>query len=564
MTKQKLREALNKLDHKALDECTEYYDLVNSFDAIKDKLNESIQVKIEALIKSNKLSDLDKLMSNMMLGEDLEQDSKKQILNESCHKSKKATNIDEASLDEIYEEELNEGRNDLEPVKCKALASGKPYYALFDTKTHNLAKYRARYRYETKEQAQDAINDKDNDLGFGKDEDKYRKTANGELIDEALLTEGEITKGPFEVKIYYDHSKGKYRAQADDGIHGLANCRFPVELRDKDCIYIVSQLDWLGNQYNVPQKVIIGEKSELASKDMEKAGVKFDDASAEFSDNFFEGLNEEENTDDSEFIPSDISYEFGDVTFSEDDVSPEMLQMIKKPLKANGEPFAETIAILRIYDHLINHGERSVTREQILKESGVANWNRQGEHSTWFTELGILGLINLSDNDIYAGPNLSGWVEGTIQPIGTWHHRDGSTSSIGPGNIQGMDLRPLINTKTLTVNARADQGLQPDRSHGKGDTKTIDTQLKSSGIKFDGSIAEFPDEFFEELKEEIPTRDSVIKDRTAKINKLYRKYMSLEEDAEVTEETINDWGVGHVCSMNGWDEDCVRNALLHK
>ena len=54
------------------------------------------------------------------------------------------------------------------------------------------------------------------------------------------------------VTIVYDTSKHKLRAQADDGVHGLANVAFPNDLRTREGQqYKVDTLTWNGKNYRV-------------------------------------------------------------------------------------------------------------------------------------------------------------------------------------------------------------------------------------------------------------------------------------------------------------------------
>ena len=194
MTKQRLREALNKADHIALDGDTKYYDFVNLFEAIKPQITNDDQKEMERLVRSKDYEKLNTYMSGIAARDGNKNQNK---LTANVMGEEFIDDDDELTLDEIWEEELREGRNDLQPKKCKALLSGNTYYAPYDKKEKMFAQYGSRFRYETEEACWDAIKDPDNDLGYEeggksaslvkqhKEEKKKEKESTVESLNEA-------------------------------------------------------------------------------------------------------------------------------------------------------------------------------------------------------------------------------------------------------------------------------------------------------------------------------------------------------------------------------------------
>lgn len=594
MTKQRLREALNKADHMALDEDTKYYDFVNLFEAIKPQITNDDQKEMERLIRSKDYEKLNTYMSGIAARSDNKNQNK---LTAAVIGEEFAEDDDELTLDEIWEEELREGRNDLQPKKCKALLSGNTYYAPYDKKEKMFAQYGSRFRYETEEACWDAINDPTNDLGYEKGgksdflirQHKEEKKKEKEATNEALLTEGEIVDGPFEVKIVWDVHKHSLRALADDGIHGPHWCQFPKDLRIEGAVYKVSKLNYLGSHFNVSRSSII---SRIDSK--EKPEEKVDSKPEAVKNNkfkvdlsFFEALNSSD---------SDITLLFGKKRISAKSISPEALKMILKPIKKSGELFSEAIALVRLYDNIYirteeeliendvryrntGHDGRGIYREDLLREAGSPSYARAGDHSTWFDDFKDLDLAFLVDNYVYAGSNLRDWVEGKCPAV----YLDAKGEVIKnpkdkkygyyrtSGNPDGIDLTPFVNK---TYDVRAEQGIQPGRSHGKGDTTLsgssaakdsfVTKTSKDSTVKSPSNSYTVDLSFFESLEDD-DLRAAAGRLERAGIEtkkKIYRDYANLALDEEITEDNLQDWTFKHMCCMHGWPFEQTRKELL--
>lgn len=477
MTKQRLREALNKADHIALDGDAKYYDFVNLFEAIKPQITNDDQKEMERLVRSKDYEKLNTYMSGIAARDDNKNQNK---LTASVMGEELIEDDDELTLDEIWEEELREGRNDLQPKKCKALLSGNTYYAPYDKKEKMFAQYGSRFRYETEEACWDAIRDPNNDLGYE-----------------------EGGKSDFLVK---QHKEEK--------------------------------------------------KKEVAN----------------------ESLNEASD----ETISSDVpQIKFGKKVVNSNSLSPEIIQMIKKPLKGNGELFDQAKALVKLYDFCYNQGNTSVPREELLKEAGVPDYARVGSHSLWFTEFKILDLAYLDHNAVYPGKNLKDWVEGKCAPTGTYIKRDGTQITIGPGNPAGIDLTPYC---SHSFSQRVTQGAQPGRSHTKGGTKisgtSTATPTSSTASPTSSSKSEPESEpnyitvtldMFESFNNSTPLKEGTKKevpkhvvDRVNKIRSAYRKTADLEEDCEITEDMIDDFKFRKMCADNGWNFEKTRKSLLRK
>lgn len=607
MTKQRLREALNKADHIALDGDMKYYDFVNLFEAIKPQITNDDQKEMERLIRSKDYEKLDTYMSGIAARGDNKNQNK---LTANVVGEELIEDNDELTLDEIWEEELREGRNDLQPKKCKALLSGNTYYAPYDKKEKMFAQYGSRFRYETEEACWDAINDPNNDLGYEKGgksdslvkQHKEEKKKEKEATNEALLTEGEIVDGPFEVKILWDTHKHAFRASANDGIHGTLWCQFPKDLRIEGAVYKVSKLNYLGSHYGIPRNYILGridskvtEPEKPTAKSVEKTSEKSDvtrDNSFKVDLSFFEALN---NSD------SDIILSFGKKRIPVNNINPETLKMILKPIKKSGELFSEAIALVRLYDNIYNRSEgelitnsvrfrnfttlgRGIHREDLLRESGSPSYARAGDHSTWFDDFRDLDLAILNDNYVYAGSNLKNWVEGKCpvfyiddsgNPI-----KDPKNKKYGiyrtSGNPEGIDLTPYTK-KSYAV--RADQGMQPGRSHGKGDTKIYGSSksVDDEEDEFNPSFEPFESDdkpkansytvdlsFFESLEDDDlhAAADRLERESIETKKKIYRDYANLALDEEITEDNLQDWTFKHMCCMHGWPFEQTRKELL--
>ena len=476
MTKQRLREALNEADHIALDGGAKYYDLVNLFEAVKPQITNDDQKEMEKLVRAKDYEKLHTYMNGIAV-----RDTDKRNLNKltaAVMDEEFIEDDDELSLDEIWEEELREGRNDLRPKKCKALLSGNTYYAPYDKKEKMFAQYGSRFRYETEDACWDAINDPNNDLGYE-----------------------------------------------------------------------------------------VGGKSDFLVKQHKEEKKKEKEATNE-------SLNEASEDEISADVPQ---IKFGKKVIDSNSLSPEIIQMIKKPLKGNGELFDQAKALVKLYDFCYNKGYSSVPREDLLKEAGVPDYARTGSHSLWFTEFKILDLAYLNNNNVYPGKNLRDWVEGNCTPTGVYTKRDGTQVTIGPGNPSGIDLTPYCGR---SFNQRSTQGAQPGRSHTKGSTKISGTSHSTASPvasqpkaapESEPNYVTVTLDMFEALNNSAQLKEEAQKsipkhviDRTNKVRSAYRKAANLDEECEITEDVLDDFKFRKMCADNGWNFEKTRKSLLRK
>ena len=145
MTKQQLKESLNKLDHKALDECTKYYDLVALYESAKFEMSNNDFSKLESLIKESNSEKINNFMLNL-LQEDF-------VYEEAGKKDNS-----ELNLDRIFESEML-AEDKIVPEKCYAKESGKPYYSLKNITDDEYIQYGARTRYNSRARAEEKLRD---------------------------------------------------------------------------------------------------------------------------------------------------------------------------------------------------------------------------------------------------------------------------------------------------------------------------------------------------------------------------------------------------------------------
>ena len=145
MTKQQIRESLNKLDHRALDECTKYYDLVNLYESVKMNISAESYRQLESLVKKGNAEKI----SNFLL---------KPINEAFSYKEVGKKDNSDLNLNNIFKEELLQ-EDKIVPEKCYAKESGKPYYSLKNITDDEYVQYGARTRYNSKAGAAEKLRD---------------------------------------------------------------------------------------------------------------------------------------------------------------------------------------------------------------------------------------------------------------------------------------------------------------------------------------------------------------------------------------------------------------------
>lgn len=491
MTKQQLKESLNKLDHKALDECTKYYDLVALYESAKFEMSNNDFSKLESLIKESNSEKINNFMLNL-LQEDF-------VYEEAGKKDNS-----ELNLDRIFESEML-AEDKIVPEKCYAKESGKPYYSLKNITDDEYIQYGARTRYNSRARAEEKLRD-------------LQAHVDGEYIDDSNVI-----------------------------------------------------------------------KSDKKTN---------------------ESLNESDIDD------SYITYKFGNKILSEQELNklPDINCFIKSPFKKNGLLFDQVKPIILLYKHVYMDGEDSVPVDVLLREAGVPSPERRNAAGTWRLEYKILDLMYTENDKFYPGKNLKDWVEGNKQVICMRHHRakkDKYTNeviepewyeSIGEGTGQ-TDLRPYIKSN---YKQRESQGLQPDRSHGKGDTvnqssnaATIKAQTKYN-VKdddneqdknnenivsfnwdlFGESLSNYKENHVKQYFDMNNTNDKRIvttfnrnkdnntlnelkKSRRDKMRSKWKKFQDLDEDADIDfNKFFNDDDFRHFCSMNGYSYEKDKDLFL--
>ena len=641
-----LRESLKRIDLEMLDN-DNYCDLLNLYESVSPQITAEDQAELTKCVKEKNYDKLNTYLSGIAA-----RSNDKSNMN----KAVKALTIeedlaeDELDLDEIYAEEeaLDESRSTLQVKPVKSIASGKTKYQLWDYREKEYASYRSPYWYNTKEAAQDAINDTSKDLGYTdktkrindledtdeKDEKSAKKSVkesktssksncnlcgvecdsstlvktNKGLVckqcAEALqsekkkpqaLTEGIITKGPFIVTVYYDSSKGKYRAKADDGIHGEYNCRFPNALRTKEQYFIVSQLDFLTDQYNVPQKVIMDSydtwedaTSALAAKkggtnvdstadlrvstpdkssDMPANKVTADTVKQETPEERQERFKTKWGITNWDDLYDDSEDDLNEAVESESDnaikqqaqqwpqnsnLNASITQLIKHPFKNDtGVSICVWIAI-KLYQ-LTNKGTdltKEVSKEQLNLLTGTppANAGIASQNARQFQQLGAGLSIRPSDDTPSKVEARQG--EGLLENVsGTSYVR--ATALLKPwieGNNKwhedfskyiGTSFDPEINTP------RASQGAQPNRS-----SKIRNSMFGADEIPFEGGDDEMKtnvsDDKNLEMKQEIPEeRQERFKTKWG-ITNWDDLYDDSEDDSEEISEDLNETPVNNI------------------
>jgi hypothetical protein len=137
-----------------------------------------------------------------------------------------------------------------------------------------------------------------------------------EVLAEAIGTKGIVT-------IFYDPKAKKLRAQADDGVHGLANVAFPNALRTKEGQqYEVETLAWNGKNYRALGEIkpidetVAEDEDEYPTEEMPEeitteddepldASVDEDDDEADGEDDF-EHFADDEDDDDFEYFDAEL------------------------------------------------------------------------------------------------------------------------------------------------------------------------------------------------------------------------------------------------------------------
>lgn len=192
-----IREELNKLDLKAIDNDEKFYDLVGLYEGISLDITQEDKKALHDLVNKGDGAAIDTYIAgvrnrknnsnvNALIGEEAEDTL--------------IYNPDGDFIDDIDAfgavEDLNENRTTLKPVKCHAIVSNKPYWSPYDTKEHEFASFDTRYRYDSRKACSDAIADKDKGLGYYDDrgeeaENKKNKHKHeGDLkssVDEELI-----------------------------------------------------------------------------------------------------------------------------------------------------------------------------------------------------------------------------------------------------------------------------------------------------------------------------------------------------------------------------------------
>lgn len=245
------------------------------------------------------------------------------------------------------------------------------------------------------------------------------------------------------------------------------------------------------------------------------------------------------------------------------DLSPEIIQMIGSPIKANGEPKMEAWILIKLYEHTIYEGNPYIERDELLRRAGVANWDREGQSSTYFNYYSELGLARLNHNRVYPGKNLDSWFNGTANLVLS------KGPNAGKNYAGGKDLSSYLGKGDLS--SKSSQGAQPNRSHPGSQVNKVgskESKPEESETDFEYGDSDFTSlDFFDEaLDEKEAKRASVFKkyddERSEKVKAAYRKAKHLEEDAEITESDYDDYIFKTMCSRNGWNFDISKKDLL--
>ncbi len=599
MTKNQIREALNRFDHQALDEDTQYFDLLTLYEALDPKLTTDDQLTLRKLVNQKDPEKINAYMSNIAERDLLKSNKPLNTLKEE------EIITDDLDLNKIYEEEaLEEGRNNLKPVKCKAILSGKSYYSPFDTKIGAFAQYGTRFRYDTKQACQDAINDPSKDLGYEKG---GKSAVNVQLAKEAdepvALTEDTYAAcegGPFIVQVYHDFKAGKLRVLGDDGVHGIHQVAFPTKFRTgDDHLYKVSKMGWNGKNYRVGINDVLDRLTGVAEVGPVSVGAKEEPQQAlgrsrtrtaserklqleKMKNSNNKILNEVNLTTEKGDIEQPVYINFNGIKVNPKDLSDEMYAvMFKTPIKANGELKDAAMVLVKLYEQCIVNGLPYVKREELLRISGVPNPERAGDHSTWFNNFGQLDLANLRQGYVYPGSNLKDWIEGNCpyqytdasgKPIGHFK-RDGSWEEHPTsGNPYGLNLRPYVTAYAgKNFKQRADQGVQLDRSHGYGDTKMSTGSVEPVAAERSRSRSRSRGTAERKLQMESvdlykPDWSNLENETSKQMRSIYRKEYNLTEDAEIEAPSFSDYKedrkFSNICLKHNWPIDYARKYLF--
>lgn len=133
-----------------------------------------------------------------------------------------------------------------------------------------------------------------------------------EVLTEAVGEKGIVT-------IFYDPKAKKLRAQADDGVHGLANVAFPNALRTKEGQqYEVETLAWNGKNYRALGEIkpidetVAEDEDEYPTEEMPEEITTEDDEPLDASvdedegEDGFEHFADDEDDDDFEYFDSEL------------------------------------------------------------------------------------------------------------------------------------------------------------------------------------------------------------------------------------------------------------------
>ena len=263
---------------------------------------------------------------------------------------------------------------------------------------------------------------------------------------------------------------------------------------------------------------------------------------------------------------------FNGTVVPEDEIAPQILSMINSPLKANGEPKTETWLLIKLYENTIAVGAPCIDRKDLVALAGTAMSGRAGQSSTFFNNFKAVDLAYLNQGMVYPGKNLEDWFHGRATLVIPSGRPNGGRNYAG-----GVDLRPFLN-KSAT--AKVAQGAKPMRSSrvrgfmpnsksnstsGGNSMKTTNTAPSSEEPTYVTATLDMfesvGNQINKEAKKEVPKH---VVDRVNKIRSAYRKTAELEEDCEITEDMIDDFKFRKMCADNGWNFEKTRKSLLRK
>lgn len=517
-----LREEFNRMDHYAIDNNETFYDLRSLVEAVtlslqdkkalQDKINkndakgasdylqgllsgkpEVTQSSVQALqttqqnlqsvtediddqITADKLAtDLSNLVGLNLdwndataddapdytfntIGDVLESGSAEEILGSlySPDIAEKAKSVWDSAMDSLgtpqfklaESEKLEEGRNDLKPVRCRSELSKSTYWSPYDSKEKKFAKFGIRYRYDTKEKCVDAINDASKDLGYKGGEDSMFESKNT-VFKKLILEEDEVQT----------------------------------------------------SREDIPPTPTITKS--ILSK------VK----------------------------------------------SPEVLQMIKKPVKSSGQPWAQAWLLIKLYEAIYVEGLSSINRSELNRRAGTPDYDRQGVNSTYYNDFTRIGLARLSGNEVSAGPLLKAWIEGNASIEGNPHQYD-LRKFLGVGDI------PIRNTKGAGEPnyKKSHRGRRKDKNGGDPMSQT--SNQNGTTTNQPGLIAATLD-MFESFEQPEKADDDLARQReerkkqkTNRMIKQYKTFYNKDLDEEIN---YDDGEFRHFCNVKGWDYNSMKD-----